>query len=145
MRDLTTISMAIRAAETGHLVLGTLHTTSASQTIDRIIDIFPAGQQEQIRVQLSQVLEAVLMQCLLPRIGGGGRVAAFEILIATSAVRNLIRMGKSHEIPNVIQLSSQDGMQTLDQSLAKLVKNELITRENALLKSSNPVQLLKLL
>ena len=145
MRDLTTISLAIRAAETGHLVLGTLHTTSASQTIDRIIDIFPAGQQEQIRVQLSQVLEAVLMQCLLPRIGVEGRVAAFEILIATSAVRNLIRMGKSHEIPNVIQLSAQDGMQTLDQSLAKLVKNQLVTRENALLKSSNPAQLLKLL
>ena len=145
MRDLTTISLAIRAAETGHLVLGTLHTTSASQTIDRIIDIFPSGQQEQIRVQLSQVLEAVIMQCLLPRIGGGGRVAAFEILIATSAVRNLIRMGKSHEVPNVIQLSSQDGMQTLDQSLAKLVKNELVSRENALLKSSNPAQLIKLL
>ena len=145
MRDLITISLAIRAAETGHLVLGTLHTTSASQTIDRIIDIFPAGQQEQIRVQLSQVLEAVIMQCLLPRIGEGGRVAAFEILIATSAVRNLIRMGKSHEIPNVIQLSAQDGMQTLDQSLAKLVKNQLVSRENALLKSSNPAQLLKLL
>ena len=145
MRDLTTISMAIRAAETGHLVLGTLHTTSASQTIDRIIDIFPAGQQEQIRVQLSQVLEAVLMQCLLPRIGVEGRLAAFEILVATSAVRNLIRMGKSHEIPNIIQLGAQDGMQTMDQGLANLVKNQLVTRENALLKSSNPAQLLKLL
>ena len=145
MRDLTTISMAIRAAETGHLVLGTLHTTSASQTVDRIIDIFPAGQQEQIKLQLSQVLEAVLMQCLLPRVGGLGRVAAFEILVATPAVRNLIRMGKSHEIPNVIQLSTQDGMQTLDQGLAKLVKSQLISREDALMKSSNPAQLLKLL
>jgi twitching motility protein PilT len=145
MQDLTTISMALRAAETGHLVLGTLHTTSASQTVDRIIDIFPANQQDQVRVQLSQVLEAVLNQCLLPCIGTGGRIAAFEILIATSAVRNLIRQGKSHEIPNVIQLSTQDGMQTLDQALAKLVKNQLVSKEDALLKSSNPAQLLKLL
>jgi twitching motility protein PilT len=145
MRDLTTISMALRAAETGHLVLGTLHTTSASQTVDRIIDIFPANQQEQARIQLSQVLEAVLMQCLLPRLGTGGRVAAFEILIATPAVRNLIRQGKSHEIPNVIQLGSQDGMQTLDQALARLVKNQSVSKEDALLKSSNPAQLLKLL
>ena len=145
MRDLTTISMALRAAETGHLVLGTLHTTSASQTIDRIIDIFPANQQEQVKVQLSQVLEAVLMQCLLPRLHSEGRIAAFEILLATSGVRNLIRQGKSHEIPNVIQLGTQEGMQTLDQALAKLVKSELVSRENALLKSSNPAQLLKLL
>jgi twitching motility protein PilT len=145
MRDLTTISMAIRGAETGHLVLGTLHTTDASQTIDRIIDIFPANQQEQIRLQLSQVLEAVLMQCLLPRIDGEGRVAAFEILTATPAVRNLIRMGKSHELPNVIHLSTKDGMQTLDQGLAKLVKSQLVRQEDALMKSSNPAQLLKLL
>ena len=145
MRDLTTISMAIRAAETGHLVLGTLHTTSAPGTIDRIIDIYPANQQDQIRLQLSQVLEAVLMQCLLPRSDGTGRAGAFEILLATPAVRNLIRQGKSHEIPNVMQLGMQDGMQTLDQSLAKLVKSQLVSRENALMKSSNPVQLLKLL
>jgi twitching motility protein PilT len=145
MRDLTTISMALRAAETGHLVLGTLHTTSAAQTIDRIIDIFPANQQEQVKVQLSQVLEAVLMQCLLPRFHGKGRIAAFEIMIATSSVRNLTRQGKSHEIPNVIQLSAQEGMQTLDQALAKLVKSEMVSREDALMKSSNPAQLLKLL
>ena len=145
MRDLITISMAIRAAETGHLVLGTLHTTDASQTIDRIIDIFPAGQQDQIRIQLSQVLEAVLMQCLLPRVGGGGRIAAFEILIATPAIRNLIRMGKSHEIPNVLNIGSKEGMQTLDQGLAKLVKAQMVTKEDALIKSSNPGQLLKLL
>jgi twitching motility protein PilT len=145
MRDLITISMAIRAAETGHLVLGTLHTTDASQTIDRIIDIFPAAQQDQIRTQLSQVLEAVLMQCLLPRVGGGGRIAAFEILIATPAIRNLIRMGKSHEIPNVLNIGSKEGMQTLDQGLAKLVKTQMVTKEDALIKSSNPGQLLKLL
>ncbi len=145
MRDLPTISTAIRAAETGHLVLGTLHTTDASQTVDRVIDIFPANQQDQIRIQFSQVLEAVMTQCLLPRIGGQGRVAAFEILLAVPAVRNLIRMGKSHELPNVMQLSSKDGMQTLDQSLAKLVKSQLVTQENAVMKSSNPAQLLKLL
>ena len=144
MRDLPTVSIAIRAAETGHLVLSTLHTTDAAQTIDRIIDIFPANQQDQIRIQLSQVLEAVLMQCILPRITGG-RVAAFEILIATSAVRNLIRMGKSYELPNVIHLSTKERMQTLDQGLAKLVKNQLISREDALMKSSDPAQLLKLL
>lgn len=145
MRDLTTIATAIRAAETGHLVLGTLHTTDAAQTIDRIIDIFPANQQDQIRLQLSQVLEAVLTQCLVPRIEGGGRIAAFEILVATSAVRNLIRMGKTHELPNVINLSTREGMQTLDQSLAKLVKSQLIRREDALMKSSNPDQLLRML
>jgi twitching motility protein PilT len=145
MRDLPTISTAIRAAETGHLVLGTLHTTDASQTVDRIIDIFPANQQDQIRIQFSQVLEAVMTQCLLPRIGGQGRIAAFEILLAVPAVRNLIRMGKSHELPNVMQLSSKEGMQTLDQALAKLVKSQLVSQENALMKSSNPAQLLKLL
>ena len=122
MRDLPTISTAIRAAETGHLVLGTLHTTDASQTVDRVIDIFPANQQDQIRIQFSQVLEAVMTQCLLPRIGGQGRVAAFEILLAVPAVRNLIRMGKSHELPNVMQLSSKDGMQTLDQVSGKTGK-----------------------
>ena len=145
MRDLPTISTAIRAAETGHLVLGTLHTTDAPQAVDRVIDIFPANQQDQIRLQFSQVLEAILTQCLLPRIDGKGRVAAFEILLAIPAVRNLIRMGKTHELPNVMQLSSKEGMQTLDQALAKLVKSQLVSRENALMKSSNPAQLLKLL
>jgi len=145
MRDLTTIATAIRAAETGHLVLGTLHTTDAAQTIDRMIDIFPANQQGQIRIQLSQVLEAVLTQCLLPRIEGEGRVAAFEILLATPAVRNLIRQGKSHEVPNVMNLSTKEGMQTLDQALAKLVKAQVVSREVALMKSSNPAQLMKLL
>jgi twitching motility protein PilT len=145
MRDLTTIGVAVRAAETGHLVLGTLHTTDAAQTVDRIIDIFPASQQEQIRIQISQILEAVLMQCLLPRIDGSGRVAAFEIMIASPAVRNLIRQGKSHELPNAIHLGVKDGMQTLDQSLARLVKSQTISQEVAVTKSSNPAQLLKLL
>ncbi|MCX6002970.1 MAG: type IV pilus twitching motility protein PilT [Chloroflexi bacterium] len=145
MRDLATISTAIRAAETGHLVLGTLHTTDAPQTIDRIIDIFPAGQQEQIRLQLSQVLEAILTQCLLPRLEGEGRVAVFEILLATPAVRNLIRTGKTHELPNIMQLSTKEGMQTLDQALAEMVKNQVIDREDALMKSSNPGRLSKMM
>jgi len=145
MRDLTTIATAIRAAETGHLVMGTLHTTDAAGTIDRMIDIFPANQQGQIRIQLSQVLEAILTQCLLPRIEGEGRVAAFEILLATPAVRNLIRLGKTHELPNVMHLSSKEGMTTLDQSLAKLVKSQVISQEIASMKSSNPAQLLRLL
>jgi len=142
MRDLPTISTAIRAAETGHLVMGTLHTTDASQTVDRIIDIFPVGHQQQIRLQFSQVLEAVLCQTLLPRVRGG-RVAAFEIMLANSAVRNLIREGKTYELPNVMRLSSKDGMQTLDQALVDLVKGKMVTQEEALMKSSNPDRLLK--
>jgi len=145
MRDLATITTAIRAAETGHLVLGTLHTTDAAQTIDRMIDIFPANQQWQIRLQLSQVLEAVLAQCLLPRMDGDGRVAAFEILVATPAVRNLIRLQKTHELPNVMQLSTKEGMHTLDQSLAKLVKSQIVSEEVAAMKSSNPSQLMRLM
>ncbi len=143
MRDLETISTAIRAAETGHLVLGTLHTTDASQTVDRIIEIFPPSQQQQMRLQLSQVMEAVLSQALLPRVDGKGRVAAIEIMIATPAVRNLIREGKSFELPNIMQLSSKDGMQTLDQVLADLVRRNIVTREEAMMKSSNPERLKK--
>ena len=144
MRDLETIGTAIMAAETGHLVLGTLHTIDAAQTVDRIIDIFPHGQQRQIRLQLSQVIEAVLSQALLPRIGGG-RIAAFEIMIATTAVRNLIREEKLHELPSIMQLSSKDGNQTLDQALADLVRKNLITLEEATIKSSNRAKLSQLL
>ena len=142
MRDLATISTAIRAAETGHLVVGTLHTTDAPQTVDRVIDIFPVGHQQQIRLQLSQVIEAVLCQTLLPRLRGG-RIAAFEIMIANSAVRNLIREGKTYELPNVMRLSSKDGMITLDQTLTDLVRNRIVSQEEAMMKSSNPEQLLK--
>ena len=142
MRDLDTTATAITAAETGHLVLGTLHTTDAAQTVDRMIDIFPPSQQQQIRLQLAQVLEAILSQTLLPRIGGG-RVGAFEILIATYAVRNLIRDGKTFQLPNVMQLGSKDGMQTLDQALAELVRNHIVTQEEAMMKSSNPEQINK--
>ena len=144
MRDLDTIATAIMAAETGHLVMGTLHTTDAAQTIDRIIDIFPHGQQRQIRLQLSMVLEAVFSQSLLPRIGGG-RTGAFEILLANQAVRNLIREEKTHELTSVMQISSRDGMQTLDQSLAELLGKEIITRAEAFKTSSHHKRLQKLL
>ncbi|MFC2068408.1 type IV pilus twitching motility protein PilT [Chloroflexota bacterium] len=143
MRDLDTISTAITAAETGHLVLGTLHTTDTAQTIDRIIDIFPPSQQQQIRMQMSQVLQAVLSQALLPRIGGG-RVAALEILVATFAVRNLIRDGKTFQLPSVLQLGSKDGMQTMDQALIDLVRKRIVAEEDALMKSNNPEQINKL-
>jgi twitching motility protein PilT len=141
MRDLDTISTAIRAAETGHLVLSTLHTTDAAQTVDRIIDVFPHEQQQQIRLQLSQALEGILSQTLLPRIGGKGRIAAFEIMIANAAVRNLIRDERTFELPNVMRLSGNEGMRTLDEALASLVKTQTVTLEEALVKSSNPKQL----
>ncbi len=144
MRDLDTVATAITAAETGHLVLGTLHTADAAQTVDRMIDIFPPGQQQQIRLQLAQVLEAVLSQTLLPRVGGQ-RVAAFEILVASPAVRNLIREGKTFQLPNVMQLGSKGSMQTLDQAFADLVRRHIVTREEVMMKTSNPQQLNKLL
>jgi twitching motility protein PilT len=140
MRDLDTISTAITAAETGHLVLGTLHTIDAPQSIDRIIDIFPHGQQQQIRVQLSQVIEAVISQTLLPRIDAG-RIAAFEIMIANGVIRRLIRDEKIHEIHPNMEMSELEGMQTLDQALADLVQRDIVTLEEALLRSGNPVKL----
>jgi twitching motility protein PilT len=135
MRDLETISAAITAAETGHLVLGTLHTFDAPQSMDRIIDVFPPAQQGQIRVELSQIIEAVLSQVLISRVQGG-RVAAFEIMIATTAVRNLIREGKIHQLHSVMQTASKDGMQTLDQALANLVRGRIVSKTEALNKSS---------
>ena len=144
MRDLETISTAISAAETGHLVVGTLHTTDAAQTVDRVIDIFPSDQQQQIRLQLSQVLEAVLVQTLLPRLSGG-RVAAFEILTATPAVRNLVREHKTFELLSVMQLSAKDKMQTLNDALADLVKKHVVSEDEAMLKSSQPDRLARLI
>ena len=126
MRDLETISLALTAAETGHLVFGTLHTSSAPKTIDRIIDVFPAGQQAQIRTMLSESLEAVVAQTLVKKKGGGGRVAACEILIGVPAVRNLIREAKLHQIPSMMQTGQRVGMQTLDMALADLVKRGMI-------------------
>lgn len=125
MRDYETISAALTVAETGHLVLATLHTNNAAQTVDRIVDVFPEHQQGQIRVQLSNVLTAVLSQRLIPAIGGG-RVAAMEILLGVTAVKTTIREGKSHMINNIIQTSSELGMQSLEQDLAHLVKTKTI-------------------
>ncbi len=140
MRDLETMSTALTAAETGHLVLATLHTPSAAQTIDRIIDSFPAHQQQQIKVQLSTVLEAVLCQTLVPRADGSGRVAAVEVMVSTSAVRNLIREGKTFQLPNAIQTGSQHGMQTLDQALSALLRANVVTPDEALARCTNPVE-----
>jgi twitching motility protein PilT len=140
MRDLDTVSTAMRAAETGHLVLGTLHTVDAAQSIDRIIDMFPYGQQRQIRLQLSQVIEAVLSQALLPRIEGG-RIAAFEIMIATGVIRRLIREEKIFDIRPNMEMGIREGMQTLDQALADLVKSGEVVQEEAMMRSSNTAQL----
>jgi twitching motility protein PilT len=144
LRDLPTISTAMRAAETGHLVLGTLHTIDAAQSIDRILDIFPPTQQRQMRLQLSQVIEAVLSQVLLP-CTSGGRIAAFEIMIATNVIRRLIREEKVFDIPPNIETGRLEGMQTLDQALADLVVRDMINREEAMMKSSNPKKLDELL
>jgi twitching motility protein PilT len=144
MRDLDTISTAITAAETGHLVLATLHTLDAAQSIDRIIDVFPPAQQRQMRLQLSQVIEAVLSQTLLTRIGGG-RIAAFEIMLANSVVRRLIREEKIHDISASLEMGKLEGMHTLDQALAVLVKSGVVAKEEAMKKASSPVKLTKLL
>jgi twitching motility protein PilT len=138
MRDLETIGAAITAAETGHLVLATLHTTSAAQTVDRVVDVFPPHQQEQIRVQLSTVLEGIVCQTLIPLADGKGRTCAQEILVATSAIRNLIREAKTHQMPSVLQSSASEGMQTLDQALKNLVIQGKITPQAAMAVASNP-------
>src|SRR4051812_40262707 len=142
MRDLETIESALRIAETGHLTFGTLHTNSASSTINRIIDVFPAHQQPQIRAQLSMVLEGIMCQSLLPKVGGQGRVMAMEILVPNAAVRNLIREDKIHQIYSAMQ-SGQDkfGMQTFNQALATLYFQKAITLETALQRSSMPDEL----
>jgi twitching motility protein PilT len=145
MRDLETISTAITAAETGHLVFATLHTQSAPSTVDRIIDAFPAGQQDQVRVQLAATLEGVVTQALLPTADGKGRVAALEILFPDDAVRNLIRQGKVEQIYSVMQTGTGRGMQTMEQSLAELTLRNVITLEMALSRSSRPEQLHSLL
>jgi twitching motility protein PilT len=137
MRDLETVEAALKIAETGHLTFGTLHTNSAAQTINRIIDIFPAGQQSQIRTQLSLVLEGVVCQALLPRADGKGRVASLEIMIPTPAIRNLIRDDKVHQIYSAMQTGQEKlGMQTANQSLASLYLTKRITREAAISASS---------
>ncbi len=132
MRDLDTIQTAITAAETGHLVFSTLHTNSAADTINRVIDVFPPHQQQQVRVQLASVIECVISQQLLPIQTGSGRVAAFEVMMGTSAIRNLIREGKAFQIPSMIQTSKKQGMQSMDDALYNLYIGGLISAENCL-------------
>lgn len=135
MRDLETIATAITAAETGHLVLSTLHTRGASKTIDRIIDAFPPANQQQIRIQLASVLEAVISQQLVPRIDGMGLVPAVEVMLGTPAIRNMIREGKTHQIPSMIETGSRFGMQTLESALADLVQQGLIDPTEAVVRT----------
>ncbi len=145
MRDLETMSNAIRAAETGHLVFATLHTNSAASTVDRIVDSFPANQQDQIRLMLSNSLEAVLCQQLMPRAGMPGRVCAMEVMVATPAIRNLIREAKSHQITSIIQTSANVGMQTMDQHLRELYQRGIITYDDAMMRAMNPEELKKMI
>jgi twitching motility protein PilT len=145
LRDLETTMAAISAAETGHLVLATLHTTGADQTVDRIIDMYPAQQQQQVRVQLSMTLQGVLSHTLLPRKDGRGRVLALEIMVATPAIRSLIREGKTHMINAQIQTGAEFGMQTLDQALRKLYLDGLISYETAMEVARNPDELVRML
>ncbi len=138
MRDLETISLAVTAAETGHLVLATLHTTDAVQTVDRLIDVFPPHQQAQIRMQVSVNLVGVVSQTLVKRADGKGRVAAFESMKATPAINNLIREGKTHQIGSIIQTGLKQGMISLDQYLVHLVRGKVVTYEDAFAKAANP-------
>ncbi|GAB4326537.1 MAG: type IV pilus twitching motility protein PilT [Candidatus Sumerlaeia bacterium] len=138
MRDLETISLALTAAETGHLVFATLHTMSAPKTVDRIIDVFPPAQQQQIRVMLAEALNAVISQVLLKRQDGQGRIAALEIMIATAAVRSLIREAKTHQMATIIQTSQRLGMQGMDQALKDLVMRGKVSRQDALEFSQSP-------
>jgi twitching motility protein PilT len=145
MRDLETISTALTAAETGHLVFGTLHTQSAPSTIDRIIDVFPAEQQEQVRIQIANSLQGVVTQALLPTADQMGRVPALEILLPDDAVRNLIRQGKVEQIYSVMQTNTGRGMQTMEQSLGDLIMRRVVDLEVGLSRSSRPSQLIGLL
>jgi twitching motility protein PilT len=144
MRDLETISLAVTAAETGHLVFGTLHTQDAPQTVDRIIDVFPPHQQHQVRAQLANALQGIITQTLIPRRDGNGRVVACEVLVPTPGVRNLIREAKNHQIYSAMQTGGKFGMQTMDAALVELVRRGLISREEAERRSSNPDELRRL-
>jgi twitching motility protein PilT len=145
MRDLETIATALTAAETGHLVLATLHTQSAPSTIDRVIDVFPPGQQEQVRMQLANTLQGVVTQTLLPTADGTGRVVCLEILFPDDAVRNLIRQGKVEQIYSVMQTSTQRGMQTMEHGLTELIRKRVVSVEAALAVSSRKDQLVGML
>lgn len=137
MRDLETISIALTAAETGHLVLSTLHTLGASKTIDRVIDVFPPHQQQQIRVQFASVIQGIISQQLLPKVDGSGRIAAFEVMVTTPAIRNLIREEKSHQIDTAIQTGGKYGMETMDNSILELYKKGIISKDTALNQAFN--------
>jgi twitching motility protein PilT len=145
MRDLDTISIAITAAETGHLVLSTLHTIGAPQTIDRIIDVFPPYQQQQVRIQLSSVIQAIITQQLLPKADGKGRIAAFEVMIATPAIRNLIRESKVHQIETAMLTGTKNKMQTMDNSLLQLYKTGKITKDMAISRAISQEEIKKYL
>jgi twitching motility protein PilT len=144
MRDLETISLAVTAAETGHLVFGTLHTQDAPQTVDRIIDVFPSHQQSQVRAQLANALQGIITQTLIPTRDGEGRAVACEVLVPTPGVRNLIREGKNHQIYSAMQTGGKYGMQTMDAALVELVRRGRISREEAEKRSSNPEELKRL-
>jgi len=145
MRDLETISTALTAAETGHLVFATLHTQDTAQTIDRVIDVFPPHQQQQVRVMMSVVLQGIMTQQLLPTADGSGRCCATEVLVPTPAIRNLIREGKTHQIYSALQTGGATGMQTMDASLASLVRQGKITRALAEQRSTTPEELRRLM
>jgi twitching motility protein PilT len=145
MRNLETISAAITAAETGHLVMSTLHTSDVVQTIDRMIDVFPPGQQSQIRLQLSQEILAILSQTLLPRASGKGRIAAFEIVLSNPSIRTLIRESRTYEIPTYMKIHPESGVQGLDDALAYMVRTRKVTRESAMKRAQDPKRLAKLL
>jgi len=145
MRDLATISTALTAAETGHLVFATLHTQSAPSTVDRIIDVFPAAQQDQVRQQLANTLQGIVTQTLLQKADGSGRVCALEILFLDDAIRNLIRQGKIEQIYSYMQTGTRRGMQTMEQSLLELVQKRQITVLDALGRSSRPEALISAL
>ncbi len=131
MRDLDTIQTAITAAETGHLVLATLHTTGAAQTVERIIDVFPAENQQQIRTQLASTLVGIISQRLLPKADGSGRIAALEVLVSNHAIANLIRSNKNHQIQTVLETSKASGMQTMNRAVSQLVKKGMVSRSSA--------------
>jgi twitching motility protein PilT len=145
MRDIETIGLALTAAETGHLVLATLHTSGTAAAVDRIIDVFPPHQQSQVRMQLSTSLECVISQVLLPRVDTYGRVMACEILVGSAAVRNLIREGKLHQITSVLQSGSSFGMHTLEMNMRDLVINRVVSKSSAISMSSDPQELIRLI
>ena len=141
MRDYETISAALLAAETGHLVLSTLHTSGAAQTVERIIDACPAEGQNQVRIQLAGTLKGIVSQCLIPCGGGVTRIAATELLVSTDSILNLIREGKTHQIPSMMQVGADNGMHTLNMDLGRLVREGYITREDALSYTNNKAEI----